>query len=180
MSKTIKFIGIFIVLVMVLSVVPATILAQSPGPIYHYSSYMAKCSELPPKQAWVTGQVLHLRGIVSTGRTYGDPYFAGTFENTVNLDLNLETGSGNVHGYGKIMPDEYDGTWEGGHFTGPILNFIYNGQGIDYGTGELEGMMDVVHIQEIDPSGLPADFADPCSGSPVLSALYAEGMIVEP
>jgi len=179
MSKLVKFAGLFVLLVMVFALIPGTILAQPPGPPYGYTAYMAKCAETPPKQAWVTGQVLHLRGVVTTGRTFGDPYFAGEFENTVDIDLNMVTGSGNVHGYGKIMPDAHDGTWQGGHFTGPILNFMYSGQGIDYGTGALDGLMDVVRIQEIDPMGLPAEFANPCNGGPVLSVIFAEGMIVE-
>jgi hypothetical protein len=179
MSKMVKFSGLFVVLVVVFGLIPGTILAQPPEPPHRYTTYMAKCAETAPEQVWVTGQVLHLKGVVTTGRTFGDPYFAGTFKNTVDIELNMTTGTGNVHGYGKIMPDAYDGTWQGGHFTGPILNFMYSGQGIDYGTGELQGLMDVVNIQEIDPSGLPAEFANPCNGGPVLSALFAEGMIVE-
>jgi hypothetical protein len=179
MFKVVRFAALFIVVVVVLSLITDTAMAEPPGLPYRYTSYMAKCAETPPEQVWVTGQVLHLRGIVATGRTFGDPYFAGTFENKVDIDLNMVTGSGNVHGYGKIMPDAYDGTWQSGHFTGPILNFMYSGQGIDYGTGELDGLMDVVHIQEIDPNGLPADYANACNGDPVLSVLLAEGMIVE-
>jgi hypothetical protein len=179
MSKMFKLAGILVFLIVVLLLVAGTTVAQPPGPPYDYTSYMAKCAEYPPEQVWVTGQVVHMRGIVTTGRTFGDPYFTGTFENTVDINLNMMTGSGNVHGTGQITPDAYDGTWEGGHFTGSILNFAYSGQGFDYGTGELTGLMDVVHIQEIDPSQLPAEFADPCNGGLPLSAMFAEGMIVK-
>ncbi|MGD2076893.1 MAG: hypothetical protein PVH18_00815 [Chloroflexota bacterium] len=179
MSKMSKLATISALLVVVVVLISGTVVAQSPGPPYHYTSYMAKCAEYPPQQAWVTGQVLHLRGVVTAGRTFGDPYFAGEFENTVNIDLNMVTGSGNVHGTTQIMPDAYQGTWQGGHFTGPILNFMYSGNGIDYGTGDLAGLMEVVHIQEIDPTQLPAEFSNPCNGSPALSAFFAEGMIVE-
>lgn len=179
MSKIVKLTGSFILMAVIGLLVTGTVLAQPSGPPYQYTSYMVKCAENPPDRVWVTGNVLHLRGVVTTGRTFGDPYFAGTFENTINIDLNMVTGSGNVHGYGKIMPDDFDGTWEGGHFTGPILNFMYSGQGIDYGTGELDGLMDVVHIQEIAPSGLPAEYANACNGDPALSVTFAEGMIVQ-
>lgn len=179
MSKTLKLASILVMLFVAILLVAGTSLAQEAGRPTRYKTYTATCVEYPPEQVWMTGQVLHIRGMVTTGRAFGDPYFAGQFTNSTDIDLNLATASGNVHGTTKIVPEAYDGTWEGGHFTGPIIDHMYTGQGIDYGTGELAGLMDVVHIQQIDPSELPAEFADPCDGNPVLSAFLASGMIVE-
>jgi hypothetical protein len=179
MSKTLKFASLTIMLVVALLLVADTSLAQGAGQPTRYKTYTATCVEYPPEQVWIAGQVLHIRGMVTTGRTFGDAHFAGHFTNYTDIDLNLVTASGNVHGTTKIVPEAYDGTWQGGHFTGPIIEHMYTGQGIDYGTGELAGLMDVVQIQQIDPSQLPADFVDPCGGNPVLSAFLANGMILE-
>jgi len=179
MSKKVKFAGLFILLVVILTMSVGTSLAKSGGPPYRYTSYMATCNEFPPEDVWVTGQVVHIKGMTNTGRIYGDPYFAGTFEQRVDVVLNTVTGSGNAHGTIVIHPNAYEGTWEGGHFQGPIIDFMFMGQGIDFGTGELEGLKDFVQVQEILPDELPAEWVEPCQGSPILSANVGIGKIIE-
>jgi hypothetical protein len=177
-SKIIKFTGLFVVLVVVLALFAGSSLAQPPGPPYRYTTYIATCEKFPPEEMWFTGKVLHMKGMVSKGVTFGDPYFSGVFEQRTDVILNTESGSGNAAGSIIVKPEAYAGTWEGGHFQGPIHSFMYEGQGIDYGTGELAGLQDVVQIHEILPDELPAEWFNPCGGEPVLSASVARGMIV--
>lgn len=177
MSKIGKFTVLIVVLVTALGLIAGTCLAKSPGPPYRYTTYMAKCTEFPPEEVWVKGDMLYMKGVVTSGRTFGDPYFAGKFENRFDLRLNTVTGSGWVRGTGVIVPDAYEGSWQGGHFTGQIRNFVFSGHGFDYGMGELEGLRDRVRMYDISPGELPAEWADPCQGGPVLSASAVEGMI---
>ena len=178
MSKISKYAALIVVLVVVLALFAGTVLAKSPGHPYFYTSYMAKCGELPPEEVVENGSVLHMKGVVTYGRLFGDPYFEGAFENRFDVKLNTETGSGSVRGTTVITPDAHIGTWQGGHFTGQIRNFVFSGRGIDFGTGELEGLVDVVRMKDISPSELPAAWSDPCQGGPVLSASLAQGMII--
>lgn len=178
MSKISKYAALIVVLAVALSLVTGTALAKAPRRPYAYTSYMAKCGELPPEEVLEDGSVVHLKGVVTYGRTFGDPYFEGEFENRFDLKLNMETGSGWVRGTTVIKPDAYDGTWQGGHFTGRIRSFVFSGRGVDFGTGELEGLVDIVRIKDISPSELPAEWSDPCQGEPVLSASLAQGMVI--
>ena len=178
MSKISKYAALIVVLVVALALLAGTVLAKSSNRPYSYTSYMAKCGELPPEEVIENGSDLRLNGVVTFGRIYGDPYFAGEFENRFDLKLNTETGSGSVRGTTVVRPDAYDGTWEGGHFSGRLRSFVFSGRGIDFGTGELEGLVDIVRMKDIPPSELPVEWNDPCQGEPVLSASMAQGMIV--
>ncbi|MFN2134689.1 MAG: hypothetical protein ACK2UK_01960 [Candidatus Promineifilaceae bacterium] len=178
MNKLYRFFVMIVLLLAALLLIAGTSAAERAESPYRYTTFMAKCAEYPPEEVWETDQVLHIRGLITTGQTFGDPYFAGTFENRTDIDLNMVTGKGHARGTVYIMPDAYDGTWEGGHFSGPIRNFMFSGRGIDYGTGELEGLKDIVRVQEIDPSELPPEYENPCNGDPVLGAFFAIGKIV--
>lgn len=178
MSKISKYAALIVVLAVVLALVTSTVLAKSQRHPYSYTSYMAKCGELPPEEVREDGNIIRLKGVVTYGRTFGDPYFAGEFENRFDVKLNTETGSGWVHGTTVIKPDAYDGTWQGGYFTGRLRNFVFSGRGFDFGTGELERLTDIVRMKDIDPSKLPAEWSDPCQGEPVLSASLAQGKII--
>jgi hypothetical protein len=173
MSRTTRVAVVIFLLVATSLLVVATSLAQPPGPPERYTGIQVTCAEIPGEM-WLTGQVLHIRGVVSTGWTFGHDYFAGQFTNHTDIDLNLVTFAGNAKGTILIEPDAYQGSWQG-HFTGPILNGMYSGQSLDFGEGELAGLMDIAHIQQIDPATLPNN---PCGGPPV-SAFLVEGMIVE-
>jgi hypothetical protein len=178
MSKIPKYAGLIIVLAVALALAAGTVLARSPSRPYYYTSYMAKCGELPPEEVTVNGDVMRLKGVVTYGRVFGDPYFAGEFENRFDLKLNTATGTGWVRGTTVITPDTYDGAWEG-HFAGRLRSFVFSGRGIDFGKGDLEGLVEIVRIEEISPDELPAEWSDPCEGEPVLGANLAHGRIIE-
>jgi hypothetical protein len=178
MYRVFKVFGLIVMLVVVMGIAADTSTAKSFMKPHHYTTYMAKCGELAPEEVWETGEVLHLRGVVSTGTTFGEPYFSGTFENRTDIDLNLATGKGDVQGTVLIMPNAYDGSWQG-DFKGHIFNFMFKGHGVDFGSDELEGLTDIVHVQEISPSELPAEFENPCGEDPVLGAFQAKGVIID-
>ena len=178
MSKISKYAALIVVLGVALVLFVGTALAKAPRHPYAYTSYMAKCGELPPEEVLESGSVVRLKGVVTYGRVFGDPYFEGEFENRFDVKLNMETGSGWVHGATVVKPDAYDGTWQDGHFSGQIRGFTFSGRGIDFGTGELEGLVDIVHIKDISPSELPAEWSDPCQGEPILGANLAQGRII--
>lgn len=179
MSKIVKYAVLMVVLVIALVLAASAVLAKSPRRPYRYESYMATCVEYPPEEVIVDGSVMRINVVVTTGRTYGDPYVAGEFENHFDVKLNTETGKGWVRGTTVIKPDAYDGVWQGGRFSGRIGNDVFSGRGFEIGSGELEGLVDLVRIQDIPPSELPEEWADPCQGDPVLGATLGQGKIIE-
>jgi hypothetical protein len=81
-----------------------------------------------PDRQWVSGHILHVRGEVDTGTLSGG--LVGTITTTINVDVDLATGRGNIHGSFVIVTASE--TWTGA-FSGTITattgtgNFI--GQG---------------------------------------------------
>ncbi len=111
-----------------------------------------------PGKVWLSddGTILHIRRQTNyshvtplDGHPECDPRFSNAeLEMEVNLDLNLVTGVGNTYGKVKIYPDGIDGTWQG-MYVGQIRSFVMNGKSVTHGSGELDGMLNKVNIQQI-------------------------------
>ena len=155
MKKAVLF-SMLILLVAVLAVASA-----SPGEAR--ASKIAVCAlqtntgEIPGK-TWFSedGTIMHIRG----GKTYGiiqplpghsecDPAYAnGQIEMELNLNLNLVTGEGNAYGKHTITLGEgINGSWVGS-YSGKIVDFAFSGLAVSHGSGDLEGMLEKMRLQQ--------------------------------
>ena len=94
------------------------------------------------EKQWVSGGVLHQRGVPMFNTLEYDPAFlTGTANLMANFDIDQATGA--VHAYGsiEIQPDGVEGTWVGRFSTHVSAEGVVNGNAVVHGTGELEGMM---------------------------------------
>jgi hypothetical protein len=106
---------------------------------------------------WISedGTILHIRGQTTyadieplAGHPECDPlYSQGQMVMELNINLNLGTGKGNAFGTQTITADGFEGTWVG-VFNGKIAPNGFTGSAISHGTGDLEGMLQKVVIQQ--------------------------------
>ena len=111
-----------------------------------------------PSEVWFSknGTMMHIRGMKEYGTIEPlpdhpecvTPYSSGEIVLTVNFNLDLTTGDGVAYGKSTISPDGIDGTWEGS-FQGKLKNFMLHGKSVSQGTGELEGMVQKVVLQQV-------------------------------
>ena len=111
-----------------------------------------------PRQ-WVDENlVYHVRGETATYRLTGDAYCAGTNEPSVDVNVDLTTGQGNVVAKGHIVLDAFDGGWDGtlvAHLT-PGGPYLWVGTFVANGFGELAGwqwrsdLVEVTHLLVLD------------------------------
>jgi hypothetical protein len=119
-------------------------------------SLQTNTSEIPGKM-WFSedGSMLHIRGQTTYANIEplpGHPecapeYSMGQLVMEVNINLNLVTGEGNAYGTHTITSDGFDGTWNG-VFNGKIDPSGYSGKATAHGTGDLEGMLQKIVIQQ--------------------------------
>ena len=81
-------------------------------------------------KTWVSGHIFHVRGEVDAGPVTGD--LDGTITIHVNLNVDMNTGKGELYGTFTIATDAV--SWSG-HFTGaisgPLSSGRFGGQGTD-------------------------------------------------
>ncbi len=140
-----------------------------------FTAMEATCS-VAPGNVTISGNVLHIRGQTNTNRVISaDATQTGTNSVVVNVDLDLVSGSGGAHGTFSLNPDAFSGTWEGS-WSGPFTDFVFSGQAVGHGTGELAGKKVMVKLRDIDPSGLSEN---PCPG-PAINASMVTGVVLDP
>lgn len=135
------------------------------------------CSGTSPTKEWVSGNVLHLRGITNHNQwVTGNPLVDGFTDNVVDADINLQTGTGVARPKETLSPDAFDGTWE-------IQVTVLIGpdgpaaHGVGRGTGDLHGMTIEYRGGEevfVGPDGNPCSdipFAVQVAGSILIPAL---------
>jgi hypothetical protein len=79
---------------------------------------------------WISGHIFHIRGEVDAGPVTGD--LEGTITITVNLNVDMNTGKGELFGTFTLATDEV--TWSGsfaGAISGPLSSGRFGGQGTD-------------------------------------------------
>jgi hypothetical protein len=141
-----------------------------------FEAIEATCN-IVPGDVTVTGNVLHIRGQINTNRVIAsDVTQTGTNTVVVNVDLNLVNGHGAAYGTFSLDPDAFTGTWEGS-FSGHISRFVFTGQAVGHGTGDLSGQKVMVDLQDIEPATLPEN---PCAPGPVLRAGSVSGVVLNP
>lgn len=152
---------------------PSTASAQATRMEFEGAFY--PCSETPPTEVWISGNVLHFRGATNHNQwVTGNPLVDGFADNVFDGNINLKTGTGVAHPKNSLKPDAFDGTWE----MVTTVEFDPSGLtafGVGRGTGELHGM--TIKVTFLGPS--PIDPADnPCSDTP--SATLLKGEIIAP
>lgn len=137
-TKRISIVASFVMLVILVSVVPAT--AQTERIDYTGTVCI---DSLSGGYEWTSGNVYHQRDVVTSGVVISDsPYMAADAVIIQNLDWNLLTNDVHVYGTLEISPDAYDGTWVG-HWSTHVYGAVeLRGSSTAIGTGELEGMFD--------------------------------------
>lgn len=132
------------------------------------------CSTGGPTEEWVSGDVLHLRGLTNHNLwVTGNPLIDGFADNVVDADINLKTGTGVAHPRETLNPDAVDGTWE--IQTTVLINPDgLASHGVGRGTGDLHGMSIEVRgeLVFVGPDG------NPCSDIPF--AVQLAGSILVP
>lgn len=116
---------------------------------------------------WFSGDILHIRGEIDTTRVVAydaqtgllEPRLTGTNTVVLNLNVNVVTGHGSVHGSTVLQPDGIAGAWETS-YTGQIRDGVATLMAVGKGTGDLAGMRLRVELQSIDL----ADAPDLCGG----------------
>lgn len=154
MKKTVLF-SMAVVLILVLAVMSVAPGAAKASKITT-CALQTNTAEIPGKM-WFSnnGTIMHIQGQITyadietlAGHPECDPaYSSGQMEMVVNINLNLVTGKGNAYGRHTLTADGFEGGWEG-VFSGKIENFVYSGKAISHGTGDLEGMLQKVQIQQ--------------------------------
>lgn len=124
------------------------------------------CSVIPGEQS-VADNILTVRGQVhSLIIESDDRRVNGTQSAVLNIVVDLATGAGIVWGTVTIEPDKVDGTWEG-FFAAQGIGAFFAGNAVMHGTGDLEGQVLIVRIEEVparpDP---PCEIAEPAPGAP--------------
>lgn len=102
-----------------------------------------------------------------------DSLIAGTNFPDMNLDIDLETMSGKVHGTFVWQTETVDGQWEG-EIVGELSDGLVKAYGLGKGTGTLDGALLRVDFQQVNELGDPPEIDEPL-------ALYEmSGIIVMP
>lgn len=141
-----------------------------------FEAIEATC-DIVPGNVKITGNVLHIRGQINTNRVVAtDATQTGTNTVVLNVDLNLDNGSGAAYGTFSLDSDAFTGTWEGS-FSGQITDFVFTGQAVGQGTGDLSGQKVMVDLQDIDPATLSDN---PCAPGPALGASSVTGVVLNP
>jgi len=107
---------------------------------------------IEPGEEWISeDNVLHVRGRVMVYVVESEEYrIAGTNRITQNYDLNLTTGNGPYTVTCYHEPSAVDGRWEG-RLIGGFKNFVFSGEGVAKGYGELHGYIQVVTLHDTPP-----------------------------
>lgn len=128
------------------------------------------------------GKMLHVRGQLVENTLY-DPeteVVVGMNHAVANVDLNQETGHGQVSGtFSSYSLPDPEGTFDG-TYNGRISNFIeFLGRAVGQGTGTLKGQKLKSTLLLIDPAGLPIAILLnlPCDPSEIVGVYYDEGFI---
>lgn len=126
--------------------------------ITEVTSLSTICEVIPGEQT-VVDNILFIRGqehsLIIESR---DRRVNGAQSAVLNIAIDPQTGDVAVWGMFRIEPEKVDGTWEG-TFGG--------GFAVAHGTGDLEGQVMILEIQEV-PAGPdpPCDIAEPVPGAP--------------
>jgi hypothetical protein len=121
------------------------------------------------------GNVFHFRSAENYNLwATGNPLLDGPEVNTVNGDINLQTGRGVAHPRTTVFPVAVDGTWDI-QITVTVGVEGLTAHGVGHGTGDLHGMT----IFFSNPGAIEIDPEDnPCSDLPF--AVLIEGEILAP
>lgn len=142
--------------------------------IIEFEGVFYPCSVTPPTKEWISGNVLHIRGIQFHNQwVTGSPLVDGLSDNVVDADINLKTGTGVARPHESVKPDAFDGTWDV-RATVLIDPSGPSAHGVGRGTGDLRGMT----IEFTASGDVPIDPADnPCSDSPFATPIRGEIII---
>jgi hypothetical protein len=99
----------------------------------------ATCKITPGTQQQDDQGKLHIKGQVFSDIVESqDPRIAETNKPTLDLDLNPESGEGELSGGFTLRPKTVAGTWEG-QMRGRFIKGLVRASGVARGTGALEG-----------------------------------------
>ena len=119
----------------------------------------ATCDVVPGTTEASPDGLLHIKGRVFTDLVESqDSRVAGTNRPTLDIDLNPESGDGELRGSFALKPDAVGGTWEGA-LQGRFVRGFVQSSGIARGTGALEGSVMRVEFQQVAayPGQLPCE-----------------------
>ena len=155
-----------VLLIAILLLATSSAAAKSPKRTPFTGIYYT-CETIDPGEVWYTGgtpeepRVLHQRGNTSVGRATSDePLYNADNTSVGNLNLNLVTGSGGLHGTFEKNVDVVDGGWKG-HWAGHFTDFLATIKIIGRGTGDLAGMKYFATFEQLTYIPDP----DPCEGA---------------
>jgi hypothetical protein len=135
-----KRIIVVFVLAMVVILVSAVPAAARTTRIY-YTAAECPITQGNPERQWISGNILHQRGIPLHNILTSDSlYWVGTNDVVMNTEINLATGEVHAYGIVSIHPGAHDGTWDGHFSTHVSADGTLLGSATVHGTGELEGM----------------------------------------
>lgn len=105
----------------------------------------------------MNGTVMSVRGMVAREvGNWHNRYVDGPAINTINYDLDLATGAGEMWGAGQHWPTAVaDGGWDC-HFHAVFVNYSFTGQGVCHGTGSLRSWQWRVDLTQT-PNGTAAE-----------------------
>lgn len=139
-----------------------------------FSSLETAC-EVAPGEAWVSGNVLHVRNDRSTERLVSDhPLGNGTVYILFNANINLNSGRGPAWATYEYVPDGYDGTITGS-CTGTVSADPIVGSCVGRGSGELEGLQTRMSI-----IGVPTPEDHPCLPGPEFGSIRLDWTVFYP
>lgn len=133
------------------------------------------CGAEPGKE-WFTrdGTKQHIRGQIFHDVVVSDePRMSGTATAVVNMNVDLL--SGKCTAWGKEIYEVAGGSWML-NYSGRCVDFVYAGDGVGRGTGDLKGQLLFLQAQQLVE--IPAD--NPCPGGVAYGAYALSGYILEP
>ena len=107
-----------------------------------FEGFIYSCDGAPPDEVRVTpGGTLHITGVSNENRwVTGHPLLDGVVTNVVDLNTDLKSGAGHVHGTATLVPDAVDGEWKlDFHIDVSGMGWV-GARGSGRGTGDLTGM----------------------------------------
>ncbi len=114
-----------------------------------FTATAATCDVAPGTTEATDDGMLHIKRQVFTDLVESqDPRIAGTNRPTLDINLNPESGDGELRGSFTLQPTAVDGTWEG-ELQGQFIQGFVTSSGIARGTGALAGAVMRVEFQQV-------------------------------
>lgn len=138
-----------------------------------FTAFAASCSVIPgATQSTDDGRLLIRAQRFTDEVDSQDPRVAGTNTPVLDLDLDAESGAGELHGTFHLQPRTIAGAWEGA-LGGSVADGRVTSWGIARGTGTLDGL-----VMRIDFEQLAEYPGEPPCASP-LAFFQVRGVILE-